>query len=132
MFKDDKGEYTNAGHTINFEGSMLVYDPKRNIAQWVPVWGVSAALTMTELHAENDLNNMVPLPYSKAELARPPSPEIAKGVPAGAKSETDSSAIDSGDDWDKTEVSMWQCSLTLTVEKGLIWAEVHATAQEEK
>ena len=49
MLEDDKGEYTNAGHTIIFEGSMLVYDPQRDMTQWLPVWGVSAALTMTEL-----------------------------------------------------------------------------------
>ena len=49
MLQDDKGEYTNSGHAIIFEGSMLVYDPQCDIAQWVPVWGASAALTMTEL-----------------------------------------------------------------------------------
>ena len=75
---------------------------------------------------------MVPPPSSKAEPARPPSPEIVKGVPAGAGSETDSSAVDSGDEWDKTEVSMWQLCLTPTVKRGLTWAEVHATAQEEE
>ena len=34
---------------------------------------------------------MVPLPHSEAELVRPPTPEIIKGVPAGAESDTDSS-----------------------------------------
>ena len=51
MLQDDKGQYTNSGHAIIFEGSMLVYDAQRDIAQWVPVRGASAALTMTELHA---------------------------------------------------------------------------------
>ena len=49
MLQDDKGQYTNSGHAIIFEGSMLVYDAQRDIAQWVPVRGASAALTMTEL-----------------------------------------------------------------------------------
>ena len=58
MLQDDKGEYTN----IIFVGSMLVYDPQHDIIQWVPVWGMSAALTMMELRVANDLCNMVPLP----------------------------------------------------------------------
>ena len=51
-------------HALIFEGSMLVYDPQRDIAQWVPIWGTSATLTMMELRMANDLNNMVPSPYS--------------------------------------------------------------------
>ena len=37
MLQDDKGEYPYSGHALIFEGSMLVYDPQRDIAQWVPV-----------------------------------------------------------------------------------------------
>ena len=33
MLQDDKGQYPNSGHTLIFEGSMLVYDPQRDIAQ---------------------------------------------------------------------------------------------------
>ena len=108
MLQDDKGEYTNSGHAIIFEGSMLVHDPQCDIVQWVPVRGASAALMITELCVANDLSNMVPLPHSKAELARPPPPKIIRGVPAGTKSDTDSSVIDFRDKWDKTEVSVWQ------------------------
>ena len=104
MLQDDKGQYTNSDCTLIFEGSMLVYDPQHDIAQWVPVQGMSAALMMMELHVANDLNNMVPLPYSEVEPVRPPSPEIVKGIPAGAESDTNSLAIDSGDEWDKMEV----------------------------
>ena len=86
----------------------------------MPVQGVSAALTMTKLQAANDLNNMVPLPNSRAEPARAPSPQIVKGVLAGAESEMDSSSIDSGDEWDKTKASMWQHHFTLTAKSGLI------------
>ena len=85
MLQDDKGQYANLGCALIFEGSMLVYDPQCNIAQWVPVWGTSAALTMMELRGANDLNNMVPLPYSEVELARLPSPKIVKGIPAGLR-----------------------------------------------
>ena len=28
MLQDDKGEYPSSGHTLIFEGSMLVYDPQ--------------------------------------------------------------------------------------------------------
>ena len=103
-----------------------------NIVQWVPVRGASAALMMTELRVANDLSNMVPLPHSKAEPARPPSPKIIRGVPARAKSDTDSSVIDFRDKWDKMEVSVWQRCLTPTAKIGPIWAEVHATAHEEE
>ena len=45
----------------------------------------------------NDLSNMVPSPYSEVEPVRPPSPEIVKGIPAGAESDTDSLGVeDSG------------------------------------
>ena len=132
MLQDDKGEYTNSGCAIIFEGSMLVYDPQCDIAQWVPVWGASAALTMTELCMANDLSNMVPSPNSEAEPVRPPSPKIVKGVLAGAEIDTDSSVIDSGDEWDKMEVGVWQHCPTLTVKIGPTWVEVHAAMQEEE
>ena len=75
MLQDNKGQYPNSGHALIFEGSMLVYDPQHDIVQWVPVWGMSATLTMMELHMANDLNNMVPSPYSEVEPARPLSPQ---------------------------------------------------------
>ena len=37
MLQDDKGEYPYSGRALIFEGSMLVYDPQQDIAQWVPV-----------------------------------------------------------------------------------------------
>ena len=105
MLQDDEGQYVNSGHALIFEGLMLVYDPQRDIAQWVPVRGASASLTMMELHMVNDLSNMVPSPYSEFEPVRPLSPEIIKGIPAGAESNMDSLGVeDSGDEWDKTEV----------------------------
>ena len=50
----------------------------------------------------------------------------------GAGAESDSSVIDSGDEWDKMEgVGPSRCS-TPTTKIGPIWAEVHAAAQEEE
>ena len=131
MLQDDKGQYPNSSHALIFEGSMLIYDPQHDSVQWVPVWGMSATLTMKELCMANDLNNMVPSPYSEVEPVRPPSPEIVKGIPAGAKSDTDRSVIDSGDEWDKAEVRVWSRCPTPTTKMGLTWAEVHAAMQEE-
>ena len=39
MLQDDKGQYPHSSRTLIFEGSMLVYDPQHDIAQWVPIWG---------------------------------------------------------------------------------------------
>ena len=87
---------------------------------------------MSELHAANDLNNMVPSPSSELQVVKPPSPKILKCIPAGAKSDTNSSVIDSGDEWDKTEgVGPLRCS-TPTTKIGPPWVEVHAAAQEEE
>ena len=97
MIQDDKGQYANSGHALIFEGSILVYDPQCDTAQWVPVQGMSAALMMTELRMSNDLGNMVPSTHSKVELVRPLSPKIVKGIPAGTESDMSSSVIDSGD-----------------------------------
>ena len=100
--------------------------------QWVPVWGVSASLTMMELCTANDLNNMVPSPYSEVEPVRVPSPEIVKGIPVGAESDTSSSVMDSGDKWDKMEVGVWLHCPTLMAKIGPTWVEVHSTMQEEE
>ena len=96
MLQNDKGQYPHSGRTLIFEGSMLVYDPQWDIAQWVPIWGMSATLTMSELYAANDLNNMVPSPSSELEPAKPLPPKIVKCIPGGTESDTNSSVIDSG------------------------------------
>ena len=87
MLQDDKGEYPHSSHALIFEGSMLVYDPQWDIAQWIPIRGTSATLTMTELCAANDLNNMVPSPSSELEPVKPPPPETIKGIPRGVESD---------------------------------------------
>ena len=43
-----------------------------------------------------------------------------------------SSAIDSGDEWDKTEVRVFSRCTTPTAKIGPTWAEVHAASQEEE
>ena len=132
MFQDDNEQYTHSSCTLIFEGSMLVYDPQRDIAQWVPVCGMSATLTMPELHAAYDLNNFVPSPSSELKPMRPSLTQIVKCIPGGTESDTNSSAIDSGDEWDKTEGvrALSHCS-TPTSKIGPTWAEVHAAVQEE-
>ena len=131
MLQDDKGEYPYSGRTLIFKGSMLVYDPQRDIVQWVPVRGMSSTLTMPELRAASNLNNIVPSPLSEL-LAKPSSTEIVKCIPAGAESDTDSSIVDSGDEWDKTESVGPLRSSTPTMKVGPTWVEVHVAAQEEE
>ena len=65
MLQDDQERYPHSGRALIFEGSMLVYDPQQDIAQWIPVCGTSATLTMPELGTAYDLNNFVPSPSSQ-------------------------------------------------------------------
>ena len=133
MLQDDKGEYPYSGRALIFEGSMLVYDPQRDIAQWVPVRGTSSTLTMPELRVANDINNMVPSPLSELPAAKPPPTEIMKCIPAGAESDTNSSVMDSGEEWDNTWRQWDPQGVPLLPRKiGPTWAEVHAATQEEE
>ena len=87
---------------------------------------------MSELCTANDLNNMVPSPSSELQVVKPSSPEILKCILAGAESDTNSSVVDSGDEWDKTGgVGPSRCS-TPTTKIGPTWVEVHAAAQKEE
>ena len=94
--------------------------------------GVYASLTMVELRTTNDLNNMIPSPYEGTEPVQPPSPALVKGIPAGAKSDTDSSEEDSGEEWDKKECGDWSRCPSLPLRVGPTWAEVHAAVQEQE
>ena len=71
--QNDNRCYSSVAHTLKFEGSMFMYDLQRDIAQWVPVRGVLASLTMVEFRSANDLNNMFPSPYEGTEPVQPPS-----------------------------------------------------------
>ena len=87
---------------------------------------------MPELRAAHDLNNMVPSPLSESPVAKPPSIKVMKCIPAGAESDTNSSIVDSGDEWDKMETVGPSRSSTPTMKIGPTWADVHAAAQEEE
>ena len=87
---------------------------------------------MPELCAAYDLNNMVPSPLSELPAAKPPATELLKCIPAGAESDMDSSIVDSGDEWDKTEAVGLSRSSTPTTKIGPTWADVHAATQEEE
>ena len=94
-----------------------------NITQWVPVWGASASLTMMELHAVNDLSNMEPSPYQGFEPVRWPSPEVVKGILAGAESNTDSVGVEDSREWMGWEsVSIWSCCPSPPTKVGPTWA----------
>ena len=80
----------------------------------------------------NDLNNMVPSPLSELPVAKPPPTKIVKCIPAGTESDTNSSVMDSRDEWDKTETVGPSRSSTPTTKIGPTWVEVHAAAQEEE
>ena len=107
---------------------MFIYDPQRDISQWVPVRGTSSTLTLSELRAANDLNNMNPFPYDMMELVQPHqqhSPMLVPGFPMGEESDTDSfeEPVDLGDEWDKTECGNWLHCPSLPPGKGPTWAE---------
>ena len=87
---------------------------------------------MLELRVANNLNNMVPLPLSELSAAKPPSIKVMKCILAGTESDTNSSIVDSGDEWDKTETVGPSRSFTPTTKIGPTWAEVHTATQEEE
>ena len=93
---------------------------------------MSGTLTMPELRAAHNLNNMVPLPLSELLAVKLPPIEVMKCIPAGAESDSNSSFPDSGDEWDKTETVGPSRSSTPTHKIGPTWADVHAAAQEEE
>ena len=87
---------------------------------------------MPELCTANNLNNMVPLPLRELPAVKLPPTEIVKCIPAGAESDTNSSMMDSGDEWDKMETVGPSRSSTPTTKIGPTWVEIHAATQEEE
>ena len=92
MMQNEEGHYGNTAYTLKFEGHMFIYDPQKDISQWVPVRGVSASLTTSELRSANDLNNMNLYPYDGTRLVQPHSPMLVQGIPMGEESDMDSFA----------------------------------------
>ena len=106
MMQNEKGHYRNATHALKFEGHMLIYDPQKDVSQWVQVRGVSVLLTSSVLRSANNLNNMNPYPYDGSGLVELHSPMLVQGIPVGEE-ELDMDSCgepsDSGEKWDKTE-----------------------------
>ena len=59
---------------LMYEGHMLIYDPGRNLSEWVPMRGMSSLLTSVELRSAKNLNNICPYPHSGWELTKAHSP----------------------------------------------------------
>ena len=136
MLQNEEGHYGNAAHALKFEGHMFIYDPQRDISQWVPVRGTSSTLTMSELRVANDLNNMNPFPYDGTGLVQPHeqhSPMLMQGIPVGEESDTDSfdEPVDSGEEWDKTKCGDWSHCPSLPLGEGPTWAEATMEFMEE-
>ena len=72
------------------------------------------------------------MPLSELLVAKPPPIEVMKCILAGVESDTNSSIVDSGDEWDRTETVGSSRSSTPTTKIGPTWADVHAAAQEEE
>ena len=131
MMQNEEGSYGNTAHTLKYEGHMLIYNPQKDVSQWVPVRGVSASLTSSELQLANDLNNMNPYLYDGPGLAQPHSPRLVQGIPMGEEEESDTDSCgepsDSGEEWDKAEHGDWsRCPAPPLGEEGPTWVEATA------
>ena len=70
MVQNTEGHYGNTTCTLLYEWHMLVYDLARIFSEWVPMRGMSVALTSMELRLANDLNNICPNPHSEGEPSK--------------------------------------------------------------
>ena len=85
MMQNEEGQYGNAAHTLMYKGYMLVYDPQKDVLEWVLMRGMSASLTSLELRSVNDLNNINPYPHIWQGLTDPHSPKLVWGIPRERK-----------------------------------------------
>ena len=72
---DAVGQYDGCTHILLYEGQMLAHNLASNLA-WVPMCGVSSALTAVEVKSACDLSSIVPCPHlgdtsQTGESARP-------------------------------------------------------------
>ena len=68
---DEGGTYLCIVRALVFEGSVLAYNPSKNEAEWVPVYGLANALTWAEERSTVALANYVPcIPEEAARIAR--------------------------------------------------------------
>ena len=123
MMQNEEGHYGNATYTLKFESSMFIYDPQKDISQWVPVRGVSASLMSSELRSANDLNNMNPYPYDGTGLVQLHSPMLVK------KSQIWTALVNlqtRGRSGTKTECGDWSCCPPPPLGESPTWAEATA------
>ena len=68
---DEGGAYLCIARALVFVGSILAYNPAKNKAEWVPVWGLANDLTWPEERSAITLGNYVPcIPEEAAWIAR--------------------------------------------------------------
>ena len=127
MLQNYNVRYSSMAHVLKIEGSMLIYDLQRDIAQWVPVRGGVSFLTMMKLRSANDLNNMSQSPYKGTEPIQP-SPALVKGIPMGAESDSDTFKEDSGEELNKKECGNWSRCPSPPLRMGPTCVEVQAMA----
>ena len=60
IMQNEEGQYGNTTCTLMYEGHMLIYYLQKDVSEWVPMRGISASLTSSELRSADDLNNMNP------------------------------------------------------------------------
>ena len=113
MMQNEEGQYGNAACTLRYEGHMLVYNLQKDVSEWVPIRGISALLTSSELRSANNLNNINLYPHNGWGLMEPHSPRLVQGIPMGEEEESDMDSYvepsDSGEEWDKAKHSDWSC-----------------------
>ena len=67
---DEEGMYLCAAQALIFEGSVLVYNPTRDEAEWVPSRGITNDLSWVEERSTMALVNFVPrAPHKVAHIA---------------------------------------------------------------
>ena len=64
---DEEGTYLCMAHSLIFEGSILVYDPTRDEAEWVPTRGVANDLSWVEERMVVTLANFLPCASQEAD-----------------------------------------------------------------
>ena len=74
---EEGSAYLCIARALVFEGSVLVYNPAMNEAQWVPVHGLANDPTWAEERSTVALANYVPrIPAEAAQIMRPGAPRI--------------------------------------------------------
>ena len=59
MVTDEAGTYLCVARALTFEGSILMYNPARNEAEWVHVWGLYNNLMLAKERSAVALTNYI-------------------------------------------------------------------------